>query len=90
MQKKLLDLLAQDEILNNTTKSELSFSPTVEDDGKFIVCRAENPVVSGLFLEATHKLSVVCKFYFIHIFILRIFIIYILFFKPLFLMSNNV
>ncbi|XP_070500607.1 synaptogenesis protein syg-1-like isoform X1 [Chironomus tepperi] len=49
----------KDEILNNTTKSELSFSPTVEDDGKFIVCRAENPVVSGLFLEATHKLSVV-------------------------------
>lgn len=49
----------KDEILNNTTRSELSFSPMVEDDGKFMVCRAENPVVSGLFLESTWKLSVV-------------------------------
>ncbi|CRL00448.1 CLUMA_CG013711, isoform A [Clunio marinus] len=49
----------KDEILNNTTRSELSFSPTVEDDGKFMVCRAENPVVSGLFLESTWKISVV-------------------------------
>jgi hypothetical protein len=53
----------KDEILNNTTRSELSFSPTVEDDGKFMVCRAENPVVSGLFLESTWKLSVVCEYF---------------------------
>lgn len=49
--------------MNNTTRSELSFSPTVEDDGKFMVCRAENPVVSGLFLESTWKLSVVCEYH---------------------------
>lgn len=49
--------------MNNTTRSELSFSPTVEDDGKFMVCRAENPVVSGLFLESTWKLSVVCEYF---------------------------
>jgi hypothetical protein len=35
----------------------------VEDDGKFIMCRAENPVVSGLFLESTWKLSVVCEYF---------------------------
>lgn len=56
----------KDEILNNTTRSELSFSPGVEDDGKFIVCRAENPVVTGLFLESTWKLSVVCEYSSIH------------------------
>lgn len=55
-------LLKQDEVSNNTTRSELSFSPTVEDDGKFMVCRAENPVVSGLFLESTWKISVVCEY----------------------------
>lgn len=48
--------------MNNTTRSELSFSPTVEDDGKFMVCRAENPAVSGLFLESTWKISVVCEY----------------------------
>ena len=59
----LLNSLNQDEILNNTTKSYLSFSPTTEDDGKFMVCRAENPVVSGLFLESTWKISVVCEYF---------------------------
>lgn len=50
--------------MNNTTRSELSFSPTVEDDGKYMVCRAENPVVSGLFLESSWKISVVCEYFF--------------------------
>lgn len=49
--------------MNNTTRSELSFVPTTEDDGKSITCRAENPKVTGLFLEKTWKLDVVCKFY---------------------------
>lgn len=51
----------QDETLNNTTRSELSFVPSTEDDGKSITCRAENPKVTGLFLETTWKLDVVCK-----------------------------
>ena len=33
----------------------------IEDDGKMITCRAENPSVNGLFLETTWKLNVVCK-----------------------------
>lgn len=52
----------QDEILNNITRSELSFSPMIEDDMKLIVCRAENPDSPGLFLETTWKLNVVCKY----------------------------
>lgn len=56
----------QDETLNNTTRSELSFVPSTEDDAKSITCRAENPKVTGLFLETTWKLDVVCKSYFVY------------------------
>lgn len=52
----------QDEIMNNTTRSELSFVPSTEDDGKSLTCRAENPNVTGLFLETAWKLDVVCKY----------------------------
>lgn len=51
----------QDETYNTTSRSELSFVPSTEDDGKSITCRAENPKVTGLFLETTWKLNVVCK-----------------------------
>lgn len=53
--------ITQDETLNNLTRSELSFVPSTEDDGKSITCRAENPIVTGLFLETSWKLNVVCK-----------------------------
>lgn len=36
--------------------------PTIEDDGKTITCRAENPKVKGLFLDTHWKLNVVCKY----------------------------
>ncbi|XP_055684288.1 hemicentin-2 isoform X1 [Lutzomyia longipalpis] len=49
----------RDDVLNNTTLSELSFVPSTEDDGKSITCRAENPNVNGLFLETSLKLNVV-------------------------------
>lgn len=64
----------QDETLNNTTRSELSFVPSTEDDGKSITCRAENPKVTGLFLETTWKLDVVCKS---HSFLLDLYILYL-------------
>lgn len=38
--------------------------PTTEDDGKSITCRAENPNVTGLFLETSWKIDVVCKYSF--------------------------
>lgn len=53
---------SQDETVNTTSRSELSFVPSTEDDGKSITCRAENPKVTGLFLETTWKLNVVCKY----------------------------
>uniref|UniRef100_A0A182QB13 Ig-like domain-containing protein n=1 Tax=Anopheles farauti TaxID=69004 RepID=A0A182QB13_9DIPT len=50
----------KDEVLDhNTTTSTLSFSPTTEDDGKTLTCRAENPNVNGLFLETDWKMNVV-------------------------------
>lgn len=52
----------QDEVIDvNTTRSEMSFVPTIEDDGKTITCRAENPKVTGQFVEIPWKLNVVCK-----------------------------
>lgn len=36
--------------------------PSTEDDGKSITCRAENPKVTGLYLETTWKLDVVCEY----------------------------
>lgn len=55
--------ILQDDISKNSTRSELSFVPTTDDDGKSITCRAENPNVNGLYLETMWKLNVVCKYY---------------------------
>ncbi|XP_065084248.1 protein turtle homolog A-like [Ochlerotatus camptorhynchus] len=44
---------------NNTTRSQLNFIPSTEDDGKLITCRAENPNVTGLYLEDAWKIEVV-------------------------------
>ncbi|KAF5272524.1 hypothetical protein FQA39_LY07848 [Lamprigera yunnana] len=49
----------KEETRENVTTSELSFVPTTEDDGKSITCRAENPNVTGLFLETSWKIDVV-------------------------------
>lgn len=55
-------MFSQEETRENVTISELSFVPTTEDDGKSITCRAENPNVTGLFLETSWKIDVVCKY----------------------------
>lgn len=58
----VFQLYFQEETINdNTTHSELSFVPTTEDNDKSITCRAENPKVTGLFLETSWKIDVVCK-----------------------------
>uniref|UniRef100_A0A1S4GYP1 Ig-like domain-containing protein n=1 Tax=Anopheles gambiae TaxID=7165 RepID=A0A1S4GYP1_ANOGA len=44
--------------VRNTTYSVLTFVPTVEDDGRLLGCRAQNPKVAGLFLEHFQNISV--------------------------------
>ncbi|XP_076234723.1 protein turtle homolog A [Calliopsis andreniformis] len=42
----------------NITRSVLSYVPTMEDDGKYLICRAENPVVHDSALEDKWRLLV--------------------------------
>ncbi|XP_043801372.1 hemicentin-2-like [Apis laboriosa] len=42
----------------NITRSRLSYVPTMEDDGKYLTCRAENPVVPDSALENRWRLLV--------------------------------
>ncbi|XP_047355257.1 nephrin-like isoform X1 [Vespa velutina] len=49
----------KEERSENRTLSLVEFEPGVEDHGKSITCRAENPNVTGLFLEKSWKIDVV-------------------------------
>jgi hypothetical protein len=51
----------QDETGNNFTMSQMFFTPTTDDDGKHVTCRAENPNVTGAYMEDTWRIEVVCK-----------------------------
>ena len=46
----------------NLTSSTLRFQPKVEDMGKILRCRAENPVMPASQIEDTWTLDVNCKF----------------------------
>nr|XP_031846638.1 hemicentin-1-like [Nomia melanderi] len=48
-----------EERTENRTVSMVEFEPGVEDHGKSITCRAENPNVTGLFVEKSWKIDVV-------------------------------
>ena len=50
----------------NITSSTLRFQPKVEDMGKVLRCRAENPVMPASQIEDTWTLDVNCKFACIH------------------------
>ncbi|CAL7948602.1 unnamed protein product [Xylocopa violacea] len=43
---------------NNQSLSILSFVPTMDDDGKYLTCRAENPVIPDSVLEDKWRLDV--------------------------------
>ncbi|KAF6215884.1 hypothetical protein GE061_000219 [Apolygus lucorum] len=57
--KRLLRKVRDGGEQTNVTTSTLSFVPTTEDDGKALTCRAENPNVTGLFIETNWNLEVV-------------------------------
>ncbi|XP_055632981.1 synaptogenesis protein syg-2-like [Toxorhynchites rutilus septentrionalis] len=48
----------KEHVIRNTTVSVLNFVPTVEDDGRLLGCRAQNPKVPGLYLEQFQNISV--------------------------------
>lgn len=52
----------QEERSENRTVSTVDFEPGVEDHGKSITCRAENPNVTGLYVEKSWKIDVVCEY----------------------------
>lgn len=52
-----------DDVKENVTTSEMTFVPTTDDNGKLITCRAENPLVPTMTVEAHWILEVVCKYY---------------------------
>lgn len=53
--------MPQEELRDNLTVSVMSFVPTLDDDGKPITCRAENPNVTTLSMDTSWTINVVCK-----------------------------
>lgn len=45
----------------NYTLNTLSFVPTINDNGKYFVCRAENPLIPNSGLEDARVLNVQCR-----------------------------
>lgn len=56
----------------NTTTSTLSFIASKEDTGKYLSCRAENPVVNADGLEDGWRLEIQCKYFYTFILIFHI------------------
>lgn len=47
---------------SNQSLSVLSLSPTREDDGKWLICRSENPFVPHSSIEDKWRLVVHCEY----------------------------
>ncbi|GIY48383.1 ig-like domain-containing protein [Caerostris darwini] len=54
----------QEEVLTggNATVSVFFFTPTPEDHGHYIACRAENPLIPGSDIEDKWKMEVHCEY----------------------------
>jgi hypothetical protein len=46
----------------NQSLSVLTFIPTVDDDGKYLTCRAENPYIPDSAIEDKWRLVVHCMY----------------------------
>lgn len=46
---------------NMTDVSIISFRPLVEDDGRYLTCRAENPALGNSAIEDKWRLNVQCE-----------------------------
>lgn len=47
---------------DNQSLSVLTFTPTIDDDGKYLTCRAENPKIENSIIEDRWLLVVHCKY----------------------------
>lgn len=47
----------------NKSFSKLTITPTTDDNGRILTCRAENPSMMGKYLNSSWKLNVVCKYH---------------------------
>lgn len=45
----------------NQSLSVLTFTPVMDDDGKYLTCRAENPIIPDSTIEDKWRLNVQCK-----------------------------
>src|SRR5271170_5158522 len=45
----------------NLTTSILTYTPTIEDSGKLLSCRAENPLIHGSSLQDGWKMNIHCE-----------------------------
>lgn len=50
---------------DNQTLSVLTYKPTIDDDGKYLTCRAENEKIEGSMIEDRWLLTVHCKYFFV-------------------------
>ncbi|XP_015585222.1 nephrin isoform X2 [Cephus cinctus] len=57
--RQLKHVQLQEQKADNRTVSLMNFAPGVEDAGKNVTCRAENPNVTGFYLETSWTINVV-------------------------------